>query len=207
MAKKNRVQFLQTIAPGWGNTKLTKGNSSLVGVASRQHCGKAGHFHLATRAFARLLVMAMGADFLQSTFAVQPFLEPAQRLIDRLAFFQLNFCQLRSLPSGGSDPTSPAWRVRVGSKSADPRGRGGWEQAQSLKDSKLKGRANGNREECGVRGLVPAFRRRLVAVEIPGSCPLQGEFTARASAETRASSSVPARSTATSPRTPKPRRA
>ncbi len=150
MAKKTGCSFCKQSHPA-GETPKTNQIQSQVGVASRQHRGKAGHFHLAPRAFARLLVMTMGADFLQSTLAVQPFLEPAQRLVDGLAFFQLNFCQLRSLPSGGSDPTSPAWRVRVGSKSAETREWGAGcqralpgKKAPRLKGSKLKGSPHRN---------------------------------------------------------------
>lgn len=106
MAEKAGCSFVKTIAPGSGNSK----NKSHVRVACGQHRVEAGHFHLATGALARLLVMAMGAHFFQSAFTVQPLLESAQRLVDRLAFFQLNLCQFPSLPSGGSDRDAPSWR-------------------------------------------------------------------------------------------------
>lgn len=66
----------------------------------------------------------MGAHFFQSTFTVQPLLESAQRLVNRLAFFQLNLCQFPSLPSGGSDRDAPSWRpagrIKVGGAYGPP---------------------------------------------------------------------------------------
>ena len=64
-----------------------------VRVTGAQHGGKARRFHLAAPFLAGLFKMPVIADFLQRPFPVDFLLQPAQRLIHRFAFLQLNLGQ------------------------------------------------------------------------------------------------------------------
>jgi hypothetical protein len=58
-----------------------------IRVASGQHGGKARHFFLAATPRARLFKTPIVADGFQRAFAVDLFLQTAQRAINGLAFF------------------------------------------------------------------------------------------------------------------------
>lgn len=68
-------------------------DASEVGVAGGEHGVEARHLQFAPTLLTGFLVMAMIADLPQDAFTVHPFLEPAQRPLHRLAFFQPNFSQ------------------------------------------------------------------------------------------------------------------
>jgi len=82
------------------------GKASHIGVTGAQHGGKAGRLHFAPFAFAGLFKMTVIAHFLQSSLAVDFFLQPPQGFVNRLAFFQSNFCQKFSLPLSGYGESS-----------------------------------------------------------------------------------------------------
>mgnify|MGYP001769729046 CR=1 FL=1 len=71
----------------------------LVGVATGQHGGETRNLFLAATLLTRLLVMPVGAHGAESAFAIQPLLQPAERLLDRLALLEFDLSQSLSLPS------------------------------------------------------------------------------------------------------------
>ena len=73
-------------------------NKSHIGVTGGQHRGKPRGLGLAPFAFAGLFKVPVIAHFLERAFAIYLFLQPAQRLVHRLAFFQSYFGQKISLP-------------------------------------------------------------------------------------------------------------
>ena len=70
----------------------------LVGVTAREHGGEPRNLFLAASHFTRLFVSPFGAHGAQGAFAIQPFLQPAQRLVYRFALFEFDLSQLMSLP-------------------------------------------------------------------------------------------------------------
>lgn len=72
-----------------------------VSVAVSEHRGKAGNLHLATALLARLLEMAMAADCLQGTLAINPLLQAAQGLLDEFTFLESNLCHSKFTSSRG----------------------------------------------------------------------------------------------------------
>ena len=66
-----------------------------VRVTGFEHGGKAGGFLFLAFAGAGFLKAPMQAHLHQRLLAVQFFLEPAQRPIDRLSFFEINFRHIR----------------------------------------------------------------------------------------------------------------
>ena len=84
-------------------------NKSHIGVTGGQHGGKAGGLGFAPLAFAGLFKVPVIAHLLERALAIYLFLQPAQRLVHRLAFFESYFGQKISLPFRvGAGPCLPA---------------------------------------------------------------------------------------------------
>ncbi len=90
---------------------VAQANDSKVGVPGFQHGRETGGFHFAPPPCAWFFKMAVTANFLQSSFAINFLFEAPQRLVHRFALFQFNLSQSSSLPfhaDGG--PLWPAAR-------------------------------------------------------------------------------------------------
>jgi hypothetical protein len=73
-----------------------------VGVTGAQHGRETGCFHLATAAFARLLIMAVAPHDSERAFTINFLFQAAKGSLHRLAFFELNFGQIISHPLSDS---------------------------------------------------------------------------------------------------------
>ena len=83
----------------------------VISVARGEHGGETSNLLLATADGARFFELPAHAHGFKRAFAVDFFLQPTQRTIHRLAFFQFNLCQIKSHPLGDSESgrTRPDW--------------------------------------------------------------------------------------------------